>query len=110
MNIIRTLFWVVVAVVLVIFAMNNWEPVTIKIWPGWKVLDTKLPALVIGAFLLGMVPMYVMFRASRWSLKRRLESSERSLADLRTMANRPAAVPAPDGSAPLAIDPVNPTP
>jgi uncharacterized integral membrane protein len=93
MQIIRTIFWVVIAVVLVIFTMNNWDPVTVKIWPGWKVLDTKLPALVIGAFLLGLLPMYAMYRASRWSLRRRLESSERSLTDLRNMANRPIAPP-----------------
>ena len=89
MGILRTIIWVVLTAVLVIFAMANWIPVTVTIWPG-QVLDTKLPVLILASFLIGMVPMWIALRTSRWSLKRRLDSSERQLADMRALANRPA--------------------
>lgn len=104
MGILRTIIWVLLTAILVIFAMANWIPVTVTIWPG-QVLDTKLPVLILGSFLIGMVPMWIALRTSRWSLKRRLDGSERQLADMRALANRPAD-PAP--TAPLA--PTTPTP
>ncbi len=96
MAILRTIIWVLLTAVLVIFSMANWIPVTVTIWPG-QVLDTKLPVLILVSFLIGTVPLWIALRAARWSLKRRLDHSERQLADLRAMANRPAepAAPAP---------------
>lgn len=101
MAIIRTIIWVALTTILVIFSMANWNPITVSIWPG-QVLDTKLPLVILVAFLIGSIPMWIALRASRWSLKRRLDSSERQLADLRAMANRPAETLV----APLASDPV----
>lgn len=102
MGILRTIIWVLLTAVLVIFAMANWLPVTVTIWPG-QVLDTKLPVLILASFLIGSVPMWIALRTTRWSLKRRLDTSERQLADLRALANRPAD-PAP------AATPVNDIP
>lgn len=93
MGILRTIIWVLLTAVLVIFAMANWLPVTVTIWPG-QVLDTKLPVLILASFLIGSVPMWIALRTTRWSLKRRLDTSERQLADLRALANRPVE-PAP---------------
>jgi putative membrane protein len=87
-GILRTIIWVLLTAVLVIFAMANWLPVTVTIWPG-QVLDTKLPVLILAAFLIGSVPMWIALRTTRWSLKRRLDTSERQLADMRALANRP---------------------
>lgn len=104
MGILRTIIWVLLTAVLVIFAMANWIPVTVTIWPG-QVLDTKLPVLILGSFLIGMVPMWIALRTSRWSFRRRLDSSERQLADMRALANRPvdpAPAPAPAGDVPPA--------
>ncbi len=78
MQFLRTLFWVVLAVVGVIFATANWTPVTINLWSG-LVLDTRLPVLLFGAFLLGLVPTLVVYRATRWSLRRRLDTANRAL-------------------------------
>ena len=89
MGIVRTIIWVLLTAVLVIFSMANWIPVTVTIWPG-QVLDTKLPVLILASFLIGSVPLWIALRAARWSLKRRLDHSDRQLADLRAMANRPA--------------------
>jgi uncharacterized integral membrane protein len=87
-GILRTIIWVLLTAVLVIFAMANWLAVTVTIWPG-QVLDTKLPVLILASFLIGSVPMWIALRTTRWSLKRRLDASERQLADMRALANRP---------------------
>ena len=44
MQFLKTLFWVALAVILVLFASVNWTPVTIKLWGGLEA-DVKLPAL-----------------------------------------------------------------
>lgn len=95
MGIARTIIWVLLTTILVIFSMANWDPITVTIWPG-EVLDTKLPVLILVSFLIGSVPLWIALRASRWSLNRRLDQSERQLADLRAMAARSVEpIPAP---------------
>lgn len=98
MQFLKTLFWVAVAVILVLFAMANWEPVTLKLWGGLEA-DVKLPVLVIAAVLLGFLPTFIIYRARMWSLRRRFEPLERtiSIAPPRTPASPrpPAATPEP---------------
>ncbi len=84
MQFIKTLFWVILAVILVVFAVNNWSPTSVLIWEDIRI-DTKLPVLVIGAFLLGFVPLWLIHRASRWRLNRRIKTLE--------AAARPAPAP-----------------
>ena len=72
MQFLKTLFWVVLAVVLVLFAITNWNMVTVNLWGGLQA-DIKLPLLVIGAFLVGFLPTWAIYRTRVWSLKRRLE-------------------------------------
>ena len=78
MQFLRTAFWVVIAVALAFFCMANYVPVTVRLW-GDMVMETKLPVLLIGAFLLGAMPFWIMARATRGRMKRRLESTERAL-------------------------------
>jgi lipopolysaccharide assembly protein A len=92
MGALKTLMWVVIAVGIALFSMANWQPVEVLVWPE-RILETKLPVLIVIAFLAGAVPMWVMLRAARWSLSRRLDHSERQLADLRGVANRAAETP-----------------
>lgn len=98
MSMFRTFIWIALTIILVIFSMANWDKVTITIWPG-QLADTKLPVLILVSFLLGLLPMWIAHRATRWSLKRRLDNSERQLADLRAMANRAQETPTPTPSA-----------
>lgn len=70
MQFLKTLFWVVLAVGVVLFATANWTTVTINLWGGLQA-DMKLPVLALVAFLLGFLPMLVWHRARIWSLKRR---------------------------------------
>lgn len=81
MRFLKTLIWVTVIVGLIVFATNNWVPVSISLWGGMR-LDTKLPALVIVAFLLGFFPLYFIHRALLWRMRRRiltLEGSQRTI-------------------------------
>src|SRR5688572_501013 len=80
MKYVRMIVWVLLLVVLVAFSITNWQPVEVKIWDN-LVLETKIPALVVVSFLLGLVPMWLIHRGVRWRLQRRisgLESAHRS--------------------------------
>jgi putative membrane protein len=82
MNFLRTLFWVVLAVSLAIFANRNWTDVTLSLW-GDIQADVKLPFLLLLTFLVGFLPPYFLMRSRVWSLRRKL-----------ALAERPAAPPA----------------
>jgi uncharacterized integral membrane protein len=94
MQIVRTIVWVLLLVLLLIFSINNWNPVEVKIWEG-LVLETKVPALVVIAFLLGLVPMWLMHRVTQWNYKRRLGSLETAAARTAAMAAPPVSVAEP---------------
>ncbi len=75
MQFLKTLLWVTLIVALTVFAINNWVPVTVSLWGGLR-LDTKLPALVIAAFVIGFFPLYIFHRTTAWRMKRRILSLE----------------------------------
>lgn len=75
MQIVRTIVWVVLLVLLLGFSFFNWKPVEVQIWDN-LVLETKVPALVIVSFLLGLVPMWLIHRGSKWRLQRRITGLE----------------------------------
>ena len=106
MQIIRTIVWVSLLIALLLFSINNWQDVEIKIWEG-LILQTKLPALVVVSFLLGLIPMWLLHKGSRWRLNRRIGVLESNVAT----ANAPIAVPAPAFApaptpAPISAEPV----
>ena len=76
MNFLRTLFWVVIAVSLAIFANRNWNDVTLNLWGNIQA-DVKLPFLLFLTFLVGFLPPYLILRGRIWSLRRRLVLAER---------------------------------
>lgn len=77
MQFLKTLFWVVFAVALVLFGAANWANVTVNLWGGLQA-DVKLPVLVFAAFLAGFLPMFAVHHTRLWSLRRRMETQERS--------------------------------
>jgi lipopolysaccharide assembly protein A len=107
MQFLKTLFWVTVAVSAAIFSFNNWSPVTINLWNGLQ-LDTRLPLLLMAAFLIGLVPALLLHRTTRWRLRRKIETMERALTDIR-VATEPAPtttrVAIPPAAAPMAVPP-----
>ena len=79
MQIVRTIAWVLLAVVLALFAVANWKPVEVLIWEN-LILETKLPVLVLGAFLIGLLPMWLAHRIALWRWRRRIASAEQTPA------------------------------
>jgi len=75
MQVIRTIVWVVLFIALLLFSLSNWTTVEVRLWSG-LVLETKLPALVLISFLLGVVPMWLLHLASKWRLNRRINALE----------------------------------
>ena len=95
MQFLKTLLWVTLIVGLTVFAMNNWVPVSVSLWGGLR-LDTKLPALVIAAFVIGFFPLYLFHRTTAWRMRRRimsLEGNQRSIAVLPPVSTPPAYTP-----------------
>ena len=103
MAIVRTIIWVLITIVLVLFTINNWQPVEVRIW-STLLLETKLPALVILAFLLGLAPMWLVHRASLWRLRRRIAYLES--ANARTTAAPEIPPPPPPAAPPIPAEPL----
>ena len=85
MQFLKTLFWVALTAILVLWAKANWFTVELKLWGG-LVADVKLPVALFTAFFLGLLPTLIVHRARIWSLKRRMEPV--------TMVSVPPATPA----------------
>ena len=83
MQFLKTLFWVLIAVVVVLFASRNWSDVALSLWSDIQA-DIKLPVLLGITFLIGFLPTWLILRARFWSHRRRIEAMER---------NRLAALP-----------------
>ena len=81
MQFLRTLFWVLLAVTVVLFATRNWFDVTLNLWGDIQV-DIKAPVLLAVMFLLGFLPTFLVYRARLWALRRRIEAQERQQATL----------------------------
>ena len=76
MQFLKTLFWVLVAVLIALLASRNWFDVTLNLW-GDLQLDIKVPILLLLMLLLGFLPTFLIYRARLWGLRRRLEAHER---------------------------------
>jgi lipopolysaccharide assembly protein A len=83
MQFLKTLLWVLIAVVIALFASRNWSDTTLNLW-GDIQADIKLPVLLLVVFLLGFLPTWLVLRAKLWSANRRVDAMER---------NRVAALP-----------------
>ena len=70
MSFLKTLFWIVLAVIVALFCFNNWTVVAINLWSG-LILETKLPLLLGFFFLLGLLPPLLLWQATRYRLRRR---------------------------------------
>ena len=77
MQFLNTLFWVLVAVIVAVFASGNWGNVPLNLWADIQA-DIKIPLLLALMFLLGFLPSWLILRARIWSLNRRIEGLERN--------------------------------
>ena len=104
MQIVKMLFWVILLVALLVFTAFNWTSVEVKLWEN-MIVETKLPAIVIISFLIGLVPAWMLHRGTKWRLNRRIGALENAART--NAANRPAPSAAPIQPAEQA-NPVNP--
>lgn len=102
MQVVRTIVWVLLLAAFLLFSFANWdEQVVVRIWQN-LVWETKLPAVVVVAFLVGLVPMWLLHWATKWQLRRRIGSLESAA---RAAAMTPTAAPAaPPPSSPVEPD------
>lgn len=84
MQFLKTLFWVLIAVLIALFSVRNWFDVTVNLWDDIQA-DIKLPILLLIAFLIGFAPTWSIMKTRIWSHRRRIEAMER---------NRLASMPA----------------
>ncbi len=101
MKIVRTIVWIAILFALLVFSIFNWDSVEVTLWEN-MVLETKVPALVIIAFLLGLIPMWLYHRGVKWNLTRRINSLENAARSNALSRHEPAApaAPAPPAATP----------
>lgn len=92
MQFLKTIFWVILAVLIAIFATANWKDVSLVLWSDLR-LAVRLPVLLAVTFALGFVPTMLFYRARLWNLKKKLGLSERNLAQSPHTPPPPAAPP-----------------
>ena len=71
MRFLKTLFWIVIAVLITLFAVRNWRDVTIDLWGNLQA-DIKIPILLVIVFLIGLLPMWLVYRAKLWRVANRV--------------------------------------
>ena len=78
MRFLKTLFWIVVAALVTLFAARNWRDVTVDLW-GKLQADIKLPVLLLLVFLIGFIPTWLVFRARLWRVANRVSVAQSEL-------------------------------
>jgi lipopolysaccharide assembly protein A len=82
MQTIRTIAWMLVAILFAAFVAINWQRVEVNFWPladGYLHFDWPVGFVAIISFLIGLIPMWLLGRATRWALNRRIATLENSL-------------------------------
>ena len=92
MQFLKTLFWMVLAVSIAIFATRNWRDVTLDLW-GPLAADIKLPVLMGLMVLLGWLPTWLIGRSRLWQARRKLLLLERPALAQIAPDPAPAATP-----------------
>ena len=93
MQFLKTLFWVLLAVFIALFASRNWFDVTLNLW-GDLQADIKVPLLLAILFLLGFLPTFLIYRAKLWAIRRRVEANDaQPVAPVEPTAREPEDVP-----------------
>lgn len=80
MRFLVILFYVFVALVLLVFAARNWTDVTLVLWRDLR-MDIKLPFLVLLVGLLAWLPTWLVFRGRLWRARRHIAQLEHPIAN-----------------------------
>ena len=93
MQLVRTLIWIVVTIILVAFVAMNWEKAPVNFWPledTYLHFEWPIGFIALVFFVLGVLPMWLVLRATRWRLERRIQSLESSLRAAAAVSPPPA--------------------
>jgi hypothetical protein len=98
MRFLKVLFWLLLGGLAAAFVIYNGEErVSLHLWGG-LIADISLPLLIVLVFLLGFLPMLLVYHGLRWRSRQRIAGLERAIADLRAVNPTPApsiAIPEP---------------
>ncbi len=72
MRFLSILFWLVVLVLVTLFAAENWRDVTIALWGNLEA-EVKIPILVAIVFLIGFLPTWFIYRTRLWRSENRVK-------------------------------------
>lgn len=81
MQFLRTVFWVLVAVAMLIFAVQNNGVVTVSLFGGLQA-DVKLWLLALGPFLLGFLPTWIIGRINLWRQRKQASTAARRALEM----------------------------
>lgn len=83
MQIIRTIVWIAITAALVAFVAMNWVPAPVNFWPlengAYLHLQWPVGFVAIFFFALGALPMWLLSKAGRWRMTRRMAALENSV-------------------------------
>lgn len=92
MQFLKTIFWVILAVAIAIFATANWHDTFIDLWGDLR-MAIKLPVLLALVFAISFFPTMFYYRAKVWRLQKKLGLSERNIAQAPVTPPPPSALP-----------------
>ena len=105
MQVIKTAVWIIITAILVSFIAMNWTKVPVNIWPleydKFVYFEWPVGIIALLFFLLGFLPMWMLYRALGWRLNRRIKSLEGSLRTAAAGEPEAVATATPPASAPL---------
>lgn len=83
MQLIRILLLMLLAIVLTAFVAMNWDSAPVRFWPlgngDFLRFDWPVGFTALFFFALGLLPMWLVAKAARWRLQRRIAALETSL-------------------------------
>jgi uncharacterized integral membrane protein len=71
----------------------NWDKAPVNFWPidnGYLHFDWPVGFIALVFFALGLLPMWLLHRAQRWRLTRRISTLESSLAQAVGLPSQPS--------------------
>lgn len=98
MQFIKILFWVLLLVATFIFWWTNEARASLDL--GAAVVEARVSTFVVGAFLLGFLPTWLLLRGSKWRLSRRIKTLEDAAKPAPVTTRPVSSTPTPTPAAP----------
>ena len=80
MRFLIILFYVFVALVVLVFAARNWTDVTLVLWRDLR-LDMKLPLLVLFVAFVTWLSTWLLYRGRMWRARRHIAQLEHPIVN-----------------------------